>query len=181
MVGGAKALVELKARCRDPTAARATLDLQAEPIAVVGQQDTYFRVPRGRLKLRLTQGRPPQLVFYERPDVAGVKGSVVHLLDLDHRYGPRALELLSAALGVRSTVSKERRIYRWEGVQVHLDSVEGLGDFVEFEVEGGEGPEARAAAEAHLEDLCRRLGIAPGDMEAKSYGDMVLEARAKGV
>ncbi len=30
-------------------------------------------------------------------------------------------------------VSKRRRLFLWEGVRIHLDEVEDLGNFVEFE------------------------------------------------
>ena len=35
------------------------------------------------------------------------------------------------------TVKKRRRIYRLEGAIICVDSVDGLGDFIEIEVEGG--------------------------------------------
>ncbi len=35
------------------------------------------------------------------------------------------------------TVKKRRKIYRLEGAIICVDSVEGLGDFIEIEVEGG--------------------------------------------
>lgn len=49
-----------------------------------------------------------------------------------------ALKLFES-LGFRKfrTVRKRRRIYRLEGAIICVDSVEGLGDFIEIEVEGG--------------------------------------------
>ena len=42
-------------------------------------------------------------------------------------------EALDAALGTVVVVSKRRRLFLWEGVRIHLDEVDGLGSFVEFE------------------------------------------------
>jgi len=49
---------------------------------------------------------------------------------------------------VRVQVRKRREIWRWEGAQVHLDVVEGLGTFVEFEEPvAEEAPVEEAVAE----------------------------------
>lgn len=165
-----KLLAELKARCRDLGAVRSLLQGKATHVVTLRQVDTYFRVPRGRLKLREVAGRPAQLVYYERPDVPDIKGSRVLLATVEDGPGQRAL--LAEALGLRSTVTKSREIWRWEGVQVHLDTVEELGTFVEFE-EVVEGSRDLAAAQAHLRQLLGELGIAHGDLVAGSYGDLI--------
>ena len=47
-----------------------------------------------------------------------------------------AQAVLTQALGVLGMVRKERLLYLVGQTRVHLDSVEGLGDFVELEVSG---------------------------------------------
>ena len=42
-------------------------------------------------------------------------------------------EAFDAALGTIVVVSKRRRLFLWEGVRIHLDEVEDLGSFMEFE------------------------------------------------
>jgi hypothetical protein len=39
------------------------------------QRDTYFHVPRGRLKLREEKGATPHLIAYERLDLSGQRES----------------------------------------------------------------------------------------------------------
>jgi adenylate cyclase class IV len=53
------------------------------------------------------------------------------------------LAVLSAALGVRRTVTKTRVLLRTGQTRIHLDSVLGLGSFVELEVvlRDGQPPE----------------------------------------
>lgn len=46
--------------------------------------------------------------------------------------------VLSEALGVQGVVKKERRLYMVGQTRVHLDRVEGLGDFLELEVSDSE-------------------------------------------
>jgi adenylate cyclase class IV len=43
-----------------------------------------------------------------------------------------------AALGSRGEVGKRREVWHWFNVRIHLDEVEGLGSFVEFEAVLGE-------------------------------------------
>jgi adenylate cyclase class 2 len=165
-----KLLAELKARCADPEAVRRRLRAAAAHERTVRQVDTYFTIARGRLKLREVAGSPGELIQYDRPDIADVKSSRVRLLALPDAAAARAL--LEAALTVRVRVTKVREIWRWEGVQVHLDEVEGLGTFVEFEeTVGAEADLGRARG--HVAGLLARLGVAPSALCATSYADML--------
>lgn len=163
-------LAELKARCPDLAAVRKRLQARATHETTVHQTDTYFVVGRGRLKLREVEGRVAQLIQYERPNVAEVKRSAVRLVSVDDSAGLRAA--LEGALGVWRRVVKLREIWRWEGVQVHLDTVEGLGTFLEFE-EIVPDPGRLAAAQAHLRRLLAELGIPSAALLAGSYSDLL--------
>ncbi len=48
-------------------------ELSGSDGTVIRQQDTFFKVPAGRLKLRDFQDGTGQLIFYERPDTEGPK------------------------------------------------------------------------------------------------------------
>lgn len=86
----------------------------------------------------------------------------------------RWTELLEA-LGFRRVleVAKRRRPGRlaWEGadVELALDAVTGLGDFLELEVLAA--PEEVPAARARLESLAHAIGC--GDPEPRSYLEML--------
>lgn len=172
---GAGANLELKARDRDPARSLAVCEeIGAADEGTLSQLDTYFEVPRGRLKLREQSGSEAQLIAYERADDPAGKESRYRLVPV-----PDPVELkaaLASTLGIRVEVRKERRLFLWEGVRIHLDRVDGLGDFIEFE--GVATPDRDAAAFAPLlADLRGRLGIADDDLLAGSYSDLV-EAQA---
>jgi adenylate cyclase, class 2 len=73
-------------------------------------------------------------------------------------------------LGFRSVarVRKKRKEYVLDGVTISLDSVEGLGDFVELEVQGEDAVEGRS----RIERLRDELGLAGS--ERRSYLEMLI-------
>jgi homotetrameric cytidine deaminase len=163
--------VELKARDADPAATEARLrDLGAAPADTFDQRDIYFRTRSGRLKLRTSSSS--ELIAYRRPDDAEPAESTYVLAAVSE---PDALaEALEAALGTVVTVSKRRRLFLWEGVRIHLDEVEGLGSFVEFEAvlpDAGDLDTARAK----VARLRAALDIADDALVSAGYADLLLD------
>jgi predicted adenylyl cyclase CyaB len=163
-------LAELKARCDELDTVRRHLARHAAHEITLRQTDTYFAVPRGRLKLREADGRGAQLIYYERDDVASIKPSRILLAHVAEPVAVTAL--LAAAVGVRSRVAKRREIWRWEGVQVHLDDVEHLGTFIELE-QAVASPAELPGAASHLRNLLDALALSPDALLALSYIDLL--------
>ena len=122
--------IELKARLHDREAALGVCDeLEAEAHGDIRQVDTYFPLPEGRFKFRESDPGDDYLVYYHRPDVATAKAC-----DYQLEIVQRSLkDVLVNALGTLAVVEKERTLFLWENVRIHLDRVKGLGDFIEFE------------------------------------------------
>jgi len=170
---GPKRLVEFKARYEDLGKARALL-ARAEHVGTFRQIDTYFSLGERRLKLRTVQGREDgQLVYYERPDTGGVRESRVILASVPDARA--VLDILSRIMPVQAEVRKVREIYRHQGVQIHLDSVEGLGKFIEFE-KALDDESQRDEGQRQLESLRAYFQISDEDVMASSYSDL-LEGR----
>jgi len=128
--------IELKARCADlDEAARIAEALGAALEGVEWQRDTYFQVTSGRLKLRERrpegQARENQLIGYHRADRPGSRGSDYTLVGVED--GEKTRSMLGSVLGVLGEVVKRRTVYWHDHVRIHLDAVEGLGTFIEFE------------------------------------------------
>ena len=163
--------VEIKARLRDParTHALAQAISDREPV-VFSQRDVFFPCEAGRLKLRHLGPAQGQLIFYRRADSTGPKTSTYEIAETD---SPAELEtVLSTAHGVRAVVSKTRTLLMAGRTRIHLDRVEGLGDFLELEVVLEEG-EDDAAGAAEADALMQRLGVAPDDLVSGAYVDLL--------
>ncbi len=100
-------------------------DLQPQQIS---QVDTYFRVNRGRLKLREFTDGSCELIQYAREDTSTPVPSHYHRIPLTDPAAVKAA--LIAALGVRGVISKTRTLFLQGQTRIHLDRVEGLGDFI---------------------------------------------------
>ena len=166
--------VELKALDPDPVRSLAACrELGAEDRGVLRQRDTYFRTRSGRLKLREEEPGGATLIQYDRPDEASARESRYRLTRVDDPCVLRAS--LDAALGTLVVVDKERHLLLWEGVRIHLDTVAGLGDFVELE--GVAPPDSDLSAEREkVARLQQALGIT--EVLTDSYADRLLGADA---
>lgn len=162
--------VELKALDPDRSATLARcIDAGASDQGLLRQRDTYFAAPLGRLKLREDPAgaRAAVLVAYRRADMASVRLSAYHLVDVPDP--PALLEALGATLGVIGVIEKERLLFLWEEtVRIHLDTVTGLGDFVEIEAAAVEGSHLVREHDqvARLQAL---LGIDAEDIVSRGY------------
>jgi len=163
--------IEIKARVRDADSfrqrARALSGTSGELIL---QEDTFFRTPQGRLKLRELASGSGQLIYYERPDVSSARRSDYLIAATEHPAELKAV--LAAGLGVRGIVRKQRWLYMVGQTRVHLDHVEGLGWFMELEVVLRPG-QSDAEGIAIAVDLIQKLGIEQADLVQGAYIDLL--------
>ena len=162
--------VEFKAELRDLEAARGQCRmLEARRIAVVKQNDTYYRVSDGRLKHRVSPGQPPDWVLYHRADRLQPTVSTFTILTEQQarkRWGTHSLRPWV-------TVHKLREIWMLANRRIHLDVVEDLGTFIEFE-----GIVSKSQTADQCEDAVNllRLQFQPvlGEPIAESYCDLMV-------
>lgn len=139
----------------------------------IDQDDTFFRCGQGRLKLREFADGRGELIFYRRADRQGPKESFYVIAPTD---APQALrEVLTLAYGSAGRVVKRRTLYLVGRTRVHLDRVEGLGDYLELEVVLGEGEDA-AAGEAEARALMEALGVGASQLVEGAYLDLLAGA-----
>jgi predicted adenylyl cyclase CyaB len=163
--------VEIKARLSDPARvaqlARALSDTNPERIA---QEDIFFPCQSGRLKLRIFSPARAELIFYQRPNQEGPKTSTYRITPTADPAGLR--DALAAAYGIRNVVRKERTLLLVGRTRIHLDRVEGLGEFLELEVVLADGDSVEGG-QAEARDLMAKLGISPADLIPDAYIDLL--------
>jgi predicted adenylyl cyclase CyaB len=169
--------IEIKARAHqfDQLRERAAALATDAPL-VFRQQDFFYDVPTGRLKLRqFDDGTPSELIFYQRDDRDGPKVSYYSRSPVTN---PEAMHaLLAQALTTRGIVSKERHVYLVGRTRIHLDRVDGLGDFIELEVVlAQDDDETGGELEAH--DMFARLGVTQADLVPLAYVDLLNPAES---
>lgn len=166
-------MVELKARVDDLTAFRNKLiRYGAKQKGVFHQIDTYYEVPKGRLKLREVEGKADaELIYYERENVTVPKRSSIFILTIPK---PQTFkQILERIMKITTIVDKVREIYLYESIQVHLDRVKSLGSFIEFELVSSQDADQQKKDQLRLEKLREKLDISPERLERLSYSDLI--------
>jgi predicted adenylyl cyclase CyaB len=165
--------IEIKARISSvaevlPAAQR----LAESPAQRIEQDDTFFALApgRGRLKLRQFADGNAELIHYHRPDTGEAKASdYVRVPAPD----PAALrEALARSCGVLGRVQKTRTLLVVGASRIHLDQVQGLGDFMELEVVLADGETDSEGARV-AEDLMHQLGLSDAPRLAGAYLDLL--------
>ncbi len=167
--------VEFKAELRDPDLARSIArQLGATHAGDLRHLDTYYKVASGRLKRReITYADQPEqsaeieYIFYDRPDQTSPRLSHYVIYDeptAKERFGTRELP-------VELTVAKTRCLFLTGPVRIHIDDVEGLGAFVEFEAVVSRAHPVRKCHEL-VGQLRQHFQPVLGEAIAVSYSDL---------
>jgi adenylate cyclase class IV len=166
--------IELKARDPDPSASLAVCrTLRAEDRGTIAQRDTYFEVAHGGLKLREEMPGRPHLIQFERASEPQQRESRYRIVEVSD--GAALCAALAAAIGIRGVVVKRRHLLLWQSVRIHLDEVEQLGTFIEFEAVAP--PDSDLTHEHRLvAELRDVLGITDERLVALGYAAQLLRA-----
>jgi len=166
--------VEIKARIGSIEAllprARALADGDVQRLV---QDDTFFRVPHGRLKLREVGDGRAELIHYQRPDTPEAKLSNYVRSPVSVPTSMR--DALERALGAIGRVRKQRLLLMAGATRIHLDQVQGLGEFIELEVVLRDD-QSEADGVSIAERLMRELGLAAAPRIAGAYLDLIAAA-----
>ena len=167
--------IEIKAVCQDRAALQSRIEtLAGTPTAELQQDDSFFVCASGRLKLRDFGNGHGELIAYERPDTPEPSLSSYTRSVTDDPAGLRAT--LTRALGCWVRVIKTRTLYMAGRTRIHLDRVDGLGDFVELEVVL-DAQEEPVDGRREAERLMAQLGIEARDLCVNAYADMLRPAQ----
>jgi predicted adenylyl cyclase CyaB len=165
-------LIEIKARCSNPSKVRQLLlqQLNIQFIGVDAQMDTYFKIPSGRLKLR--EGNiENSLIYYDRENKKDAKKSDVTLYKPTEVASLKAV--LLAALPTLIVVEKKREIYFIDHIKFHIDTLSALGSFIEIEVIDANDAMDISEMKEQCQWYMELLDIQKEDLMENSYSDML--------
>jgi predicted adenylyl cyclase CyaB len=163
--------IEIKARItgrREDVESRAAKLADSGP-TILHQEDIFYTVPHGRLKLR-TENRRSELICYLRSDQSGPKESNYIVLPVPDPQA--AQKILTQIHGLRAAVRKQRTLYIAGQTRIHLDRVEGLGDFLELEVVLREA-QSTTEGETIARQIMAKLGITAEHLVDQAYVDLL--------
>ena len=163
--------IEIKARTNDfQNVLRILENLADSSSTILEQVDTFFHCQKGRLKLREFKNSQPELISYLRPDSSGPKLSRYSRVKVENSTALK--KALASALGIRGVVRKKRMLFMVGQTRIHLDKVDGLGEFLEIEVVLNEN-QAKAEGEKIAVEFMKKLGVSKSDLIECSYLDLV--------
>lgn len=165
--------IEFKAELRDLTLARARCQaLDATFVRISEQRDTCYRLPDGRLKKREVPGEAAEWIFYHRSDRPVPRMSHFML------YSDEQARTRWGALPLREwlVVRKVRELWVLGNVRMHLDQVENLGLFIEFEAQVSRKHDVKTCHE-QIASLRESFGPILGESIAGSYADLLDQAQ----
>ncbi len=159
---------EIKCKCDDRKLKAVSGLLRNYKHCFEKQIDIYYKVKSGRLKLRIINDRVGNLIFYDRKEQTGKRISN-YIISKTSDFREADL-ILRKQFDVLVKVSKHRNIYINKNIRVHIDTVKGLGRFLEIEIiyEKDSNPKKQ------MEELITQLGLGKYELIKKSYSDLLI-------
>ena len=168
--------IEIKTPVADHEGVRKRLaELNAIHVERVEQSDSYFAHPCRDFgvtdeALRIRRQGSKQTLYYKGPKVdAETKTREEIAVPLSDAEDMKKVLLRLGFVPV-AVIDKKRDIYQLYGVEVALDDVNGLGHFVELEVQGEDVEKGKAM----LKRTMSALGLEGS--ERRSYFELMLES-----
>ncbi len=163
--------IEIKAKARDFLKQKNLAQNLADTAEqLIYQDDTFFDVLKGRLKLRIFSPTKGELIYYQREDSKPPKRSNYCISETNNPYTLK--EALSLALPVRGSLRKKRHLFLAGQTRIHFDEVESLGNFIELEVVMKDNQPADEGLKI-ADDLMKKLEIRNADLINCAYIDLL--------
>ncbi|OPY20489.1 MAG: CYTH domain protein [Methanomethylovorans sp. PtaU1.Bin073] len=168
--------IEVKARASHISLREKLASMGAKPEGIQKHLDTYYNSPvrdfsetDEALRIRSVDGR--SVLTYKGKKLDSVSKTRPEFETEVEGDSARSI-LVALGFFESGIVRKRREIFSCQGMTIALDSVEGLGEFIEVE------KQAESNIEEHREEIFRfleTLGIRKEDSIRTSYLEMVLE------
>jgi len=163
--------IEVKAVLKDAGAARdIAIRLSGGNAKTFHQTDYFFPCDTARLKLRIFDSHSGELIRYQRSDLATARMSKYLIA---RTPDPEILRtILTETLGTAGIVRKIRQLFLVGQTRIHIDNVDGLGEFLELEVVMRPDQDESEGHEI-VRGLLSEFGIDPAQLVADAYVDLL--------
>jgi predicted adenylyl cyclase CyaB len=166
---------EIKVKLSDPNKTRKLLQLLCKDMSPIrqkqAQKDIYYKVNKGRLKLRIINGKTGNLIHYFRSNES--RKRVSHYTIAETNTPAELNSTLSSLHGILIKVKKVREITIINNVRIHIDKVIGLGNYLEIEIIFNSIKEVRK----RMDDLIDALELDRKKFINVSYSDLLLNKK----
>jgi predicted adenylyl cyclase CyaB len=137
------------------------------------QKDIYYKTGKDRLKLRIINNETGNLIFYDRKEHN--KKRVSNYIISETKNFKELDETLKKLFDIFVIIDKEREIFVYDNIRIHLDKVKKLGSFLEIEIIYG----SFKAAKKIMNELLEYFNLEEKDFIKESYSDMLIRKRNK--
>ncbi len=135
------------------------------------QEDIYYKTDKGRLKLRIINGKTGNLIHYFRNDKTRKR---VSNYTISETSTPKPLyTILNSLYDQLITVKKTREIFITGNIRIHIDKVTGLGKFLEFEIIFN----SMTRAQSIMRALIKHFELDEEQFIKVSYSDLLLNKK----
>ena len=132
------------------------------------QKDIYYKTGKDRLKLRIINNETGNLIFYDRKERN--KKRVSNYIISETKNFKELDEILKKLFDIFVVVDKEREIFVYDNIRIHLDKVKKLGSFLEIEIIYDSFKEAKK----NMNELIGYFNLDEKDFIKESYSDMLI-------
>jgi len=133
------------------------------------QKDIYYKTGKGRLKLRIINNETGNLIFYKRKEHN--KKRVSNYIISETKNFKELDEILKKLFDIFVVVDKEREIFIYDNIRIHLDKVKRLGSFLEIEIIYDSLTEAKKT----MNKLIEYFSLEEKEFIKESYSDMLIK------
>ncbi|MBI2060054.1 MAG: CYTH domain-containing protein [Nitrospirae bacterium] len=162
--------VEAKARVDEFTDVQKTLkDLGARRGGEWEEKDVYFKVKRGKYKLKTDEDGKSALLFYFKDAVKGAKLCVCEKLPLKERG--KMSQFLQANFGQGVEIKRKRSRYMLDSIRIFLDDVLDIGKFVKIEAPVDPTTPVHDAKK-HVDDLVKKFRFTDRELTSYTYDEL---------
>lgn len=163
--------LELKIRVTSHTKLKGLLSkINAERKGILNQEDIYYRVKNGLLKLRIENGNE-SLIFYQREEKRPNRWSDFNYIKFRENNGGKFFDKV---FDVETIIKKKRELFFYNNTRIHLDTVDHLGKFLELETLVING---KADAKVRFTKIFKLLKLDNSKEIRKSYRDLMMELK----